>query len=137
MHLLTLQGHNDYHQALNKLCRTLSVTQEINEQGTISRQALIEACHKLDDGDYVVLHIAAQNGGLVLRRKGDEFIFDAFEASAKSSEVLASTQALRWSFPGSSVAVPAARLLVSTVMRLVFPTLVPDTSDRTRTFLNL
>jgi hypothetical protein len=38
--------------------------------------------------------------------RGDSVLFEAFEASPLSEDVLAAKNALRWDFPGSAVTIP-------------------------------
>jgi len=52
-----------------------------------------------------VLHITAQNAGIVLRHTGAEIIFESFEVSPTAAEVMAATGRLVCSYPGPIIAV--------------------------------
>jgi hypothetical protein len=63
---------------------------------------------ELDDNELLILHITEQNAGLLIRRlkEGDRILFEAFEVSPLSEDVLASKNALQWDFPGCAVTMP-------------------------------
>lgn len=111
-HMLTSIAPDAYTGALQSVSRALKASQTIYEGGAVSRLALTEALQKLENGDFVVLHIAAQNAGVIIKKDKGAYMVDAFEASAKSSEVLASTAALQWEFPGISISIPDNVILV-------------------------
>ncbi|KAK0446439.1 uncharacterized protein EV420DRAFT_1715929 [Desarmillaria tabescens] len=58
-------------------------------------------------GDVLVFHIRAQNAGVIFRMKGDQIIFECFEAAAPSEHVMAAVGKLVCSFPGPAITFPA------------------------------
>lgn len=58
--------------------------------------------------DIVPLYIAAQNAGLILRHQGQEIIFETFEVSPQNESILECKGRLLCSYPGPSIAIPAA-----------------------------
>ena len=70
------------------------------------KNALIDFSSSNSNNDILIIHIARQNAGLIIRKeKSRKYIFEAFEASPQNAEVLASKLALRWDFPSRAVAV--------------------------------
>lgn len=68
--------------------------------------AFIELSNSNSANDILILHIATQNAGLIIRKeKTNEYIFEAFEASPRAADVLASKSALQWDFPSRAVAI--------------------------------
>lgn len=57
--------------------------------------------------DVLVFHIRAQNAGVIFRRKGDQIVFECFEAAAPSDHVMAALGKLVCSFPGPAITFPA------------------------------
>ncbi len=70
------------------------------------KNALIDFSNSNSNNDILIIHIATQNAGLIIRKENSrKYIFEAFEASPQNAEVLASKSALRWDFPSHAVAV--------------------------------
>ena len=99
-----------YHQ-WSIICRALDRYVTLHgTSGNISGDTLKSAFNDISnsDGDYLIAHIATQNAGLIIRKgKSNDFIFEAFEASPRAADVLASSDALQWDFPGHAVAIPS------------------------------
>lgn len=55
----------------------------------------------------MMLHVALQNSGLLVQKKNNEYIFETFEASPQSADVLAAQGALQRQFPSRAVAIPS------------------------------
>lgn len=108
--------------------RTLQVCKELNAGGKLSKSSLITEFRALSVGDVLILHVTEQNAGLLVRRTKEsvicrlqsikllalyadqhvqhrDVVFEAFEASPVSEEVLAATSALQWDFPTFAVAI--------------------------------
>ncbi|OJD31253.1 p-loop containing nucleoside triphosphate hydrolase [Diplodia corticola] len=100
---------NDYFDWDN-LTRALNAVKTLNFNSKIDKQPLIQELRELKPDAFLILHIGEQNAGLLIRRiysnHGHEVVFEAFEASPRSEDVLATQAALEWDFPGSAVAVP-------------------------------
>ncbi|KAL1638643.1 hypothetical protein SLS58_008761 [Diplodia intermedia] len=102
---------DDYHE-WDHLRRVLLVTKTVNSDNKIDKVALIQELRGLGPDGFLILHITEQNAGLLIRRvygasdHGQEVVFEAFEASPRSEDVLAAEAALQWDFPGGAVAVP-------------------------------
>ncbi|KAG0648167.1 hypothetical protein D0Z07_5692 [Hyphodiscus hymeniophilus] len=94
----------------DRVRRILLSCKLINASGRLTKSSLLIAFRSLHDGDALILHIAEQNASLNIRRYqnngNDHVLFEAFEASPLSEDVLASKSALEWDFPGCAVAVP-------------------------------
>ena len=90
---------------LRQVCRALDVTNTIHPHELPDCTALEAACANLGSGDSIAVYLAAQNAAVIIRRSGHSVIFETFETSARSADVLAATTALQWSFPGTAVAI--------------------------------
>jgi len=93
--------------------------------------------------EVIILHIAAQNAGMVLRHTGAEIIFESFEVSPAATEVMAATGRLVCSYPGPIIAVgvnivqsiPFAQYLASMLEQLdseVLEQMIPAPSAQPR-----
>ncbi|KAF2396522.1 hypothetical protein EJ06DRAFT_222752 [Trichodelitschia bisporula] len=101
----TLRDSDDeFFQTLDSISRSIKLCEAINEDGWINKSALMNAFPSVQHSDAVILHISGQNAGLLIRPETDKIVFEAFEASPVSEDVLASKAALEWDFPGSAVA---------------------------------
>lgn len=67
--------------------------------------------------DMLVLHIGAQNAGLILRQSQNKMVFESFEASPASANVIAGTGRLRCSYPGPAIAVDLHKVKDPTFLR--------------------
>ncbi|TVY49278.1 hypothetical protein LOCC1_G002062 [Lachnellula occidentalis] len=91
--------------------RSIQTCKSINSGGTINKIALLAAFRELENGsdELLVLHVAEQNAAVLIRRDStnrDSVIFEAFETSPLSEEVLAANGPLEWDFPGGAVTIP-------------------------------
>ncbi|GAB1319238.1 ubiquitinyl hydrolase 1 [Madurella fahalii] len=64
----------------------------------------------------VTLHVAEQNSAILIRSipqsGGDDYVvFETFEVSPRSTDVLAADGALQWDFPGRAARIPLAKFL--------------------------
>ncbi|KAI2635599.1 hypothetical protein GGS26DRAFT_505776 [Hypomontagnella submonticulosa] len=99
-------------QVWESIRRSLALCRTLNIGGKLERSRLASHLRQLVDSDLVILHITAQNAGLMIYKPVDpelsgNVLFEAFEASPKRESVLAS-QTLSWTFPGTAVLVPAS-----------------------------
>ncbi|KAI9047595.1 hypothetical protein LZ554_008308 [Drepanopeziza brunnea f. sp. 'monogermtubi'] len=99
--------------ALEPLRRSLQACKHVNTGGRLAKSSLLTAFRELpvNPTDFLLLHVAEQNAALIIRCQkedahGEEIIFEAFEASPVSEDVLAAEGALQWDFPGNAVAIP-------------------------------
>lgn len=117
----------------NCIRRSIQSCKNINSGGTINKPALLAAFRELENGsdEVLVLHVVEQNAAVLIQReyvfhhhplpptshksgsniivsstKGDNVIFEAFEASPLSEAVLAAKGPLEWDFPGCAVTIP-------------------------------
>jgi hypothetical protein len=58
----------------------------------------------------MVLNISAQNAGLILRRKGENFLFESWEVSPRTADVIGTTGRLICQYPGPVIAVDAKKV---------------------------
>ncbi|KAL2878922.1 hypothetical protein SGCOL_005890 [Colletotrichum sp. CLE4] len=91
--------------------KTLFTCQHLNTAGHTDKADLSKELHDLGPSGCIVLYIEKQNAGLIIRRAqdsifSDSVVFEAFEASAKDENVLATKSALLRDFPGIAVAIP-------------------------------
>ncbi|KAI1469407.1 uncharacterized protein F4812DRAFT_328213 [Daldinia caldariorum] len=99
-------------QTWDSIRRSLLSCKTINIGGKLERTQLASRLRQLRDSDLVILHLGAQNAGLLVYKPvNPEFhgniLFEAFEASPRREPVLAS-QTLSWTFPGTAVLVPSS-----------------------------
>ncbi|KAK7550863.1 hypothetical protein IWX49DRAFT_534943 [Phyllosticta citricarpa] len=74
---------------------------------SIGPEKLAEMISNIKVAEPIMIHVKAANTGLLIRRtEDDQVIFDAFEASSKSSIVIQTKGRLLQTFPGRSVIVP-------------------------------
>lgn len=74
---------------------------------SLSKNALKSAFGDAKDGAIIVIHVALQNSGLIIRKVAYDYVVESFEASALAAEVLAAEKSLEWDFPSRAVAVPS------------------------------
>ena len=98
-----------HYQQWSTILRTLRTfgTMHRNTK-SLSVNALKSAFSDARGGSIIILHVAMQNSGLIIRKVAGEYIIESFEASPRSAEVLAAEKSLRWDFPSRAVAVPSA-----------------------------
>jgi hypothetical protein len=58
----------------------------------------------------MVLNISAQNAGLILRRKGENFLFESWEVSPRTADVIGTTGRLICQYPGPVITVDAKKV---------------------------
>ena len=74
---------------------------------SLSKDALKGTLRDVRDGAIVILHVAMQNSGLIIRKVASDYIIESFEASPPAAEVLAAEKSLQWDFPSRAVAIPS------------------------------
>ncbi|KAK3984329.1 hypothetical protein QBC44DRAFT_388524 [Cladorrhinum sp. PSN332] len=97
--------------AWESLRKCLTISRSFNSGGRVNKTRLLAEMRWINANDVMILHIRAQNAGLIIHRQSespDQVIFEVFEASPKNEDVLAAGNALQWDFPGSAVAIPLA-----------------------------
>ncbi|KAK8110281.1 uncharacterized protein PG998_006738 [Apiospora kogelbergensis] len=90
-----------------------TATKVTNPAGRLERSRLHSQLFQFatGDGQFLILHVAAQNAAIMIRKSDEQsVVFEMFEASAKREDVLASIGALQWDFPGIAVQVPKSLL---------------------------
>ncbi|KAF8867182.1 hypothetical protein BDZ45DRAFT_609382 [Acephala macrosclerotiorum] len=91
------------------LRHSLRVCLNINP-GRLEKASLLQEFRNLQRNDLLILHVVEQNAALLIRHhindRVDTVIFEAFEASPSSEDVLAAENALQWDFPGRAVEIP-------------------------------
>ncbi|KAI8168212.1 hypothetical protein K4K49_009945 [Colletotrichum sp. SAR 10_70] len=105
------EADNPSHSHWQSLRQTLIACQQVNRAGRIDKSSLVRRFQNLDPSGCLILHVESQNAGLIVRRAQDPIfkdcvVFEAFEASPRNEDVLATKAALVWDFPGIAVAVP-------------------------------
>ncbi|KAH8590942.1 hypothetical protein B0O99DRAFT_690999 [Bisporella sp. PMI_857] len=78
-------------------------------RGRLEKASLIQEFCNLQRNGLLILYVVEQNAALLVRRHindgANTVIFEVFEASASSEDVLAAENALQWDFPGRAVEV--------------------------------
>ncbi|KAH8810980.1 hypothetical protein F5884DRAFT_897492 [Xylogone sp. PMI_703] len=101
---------NDLYNQFDAVCYALRICKALNAGRKLESAALAAEFRKLGRKEFLILHIAEQNAGLLIRRhqdgQEDIIIFEAFEASPLSEKVLSSEGSLKWEFPGSAASIP-------------------------------
>ncbi|KAI9870829.1 MAG: hypothetical protein M1830_003750, partial [Pleopsidium flavum] len=118
-HAFRSSGDAQYYHQWSAICRALDHFVTLHSSsGHLTKDTLQKAFIDISNsysngiGDILIIHIATQNAGLIIRKESpDEFIFEAFEASPRAAEVLASANALQWDFPSHAVAIPSETFL--------------------------
>ncbi len=103
----------DHYKSWSLICRAVDQFSKLHSSKSnhLDKEALQNAFVDLSDSnsdnDVLILHIATQNAGLIIRKeKSRGYVFEAFEASPRAADVLASKSALQWDFPSRAVAIP-------------------------------
>ncbi|KAL5325012.1 hypothetical protein ACEPPN_006134 [Leptodophora sp. 'Broadleaf-Isolate-01'] len=78
--------------------------------GRLEKASILQEFYNLQRNGLLILHVVEQNAALLVRRHihdgVDTVIFEAFEASPSSEDVLAAENALLWDFPGRAAEIP-------------------------------
>jgi hypothetical protein len=114
--------------------RTLCVCHELNG-GRLEKTSLLREFRNLGLDHLLILHVVEQNAAVLIRRHVrqvgsliqdehpdsdprklcsngvENVIFEAFEASPTSEDVLAADNALQWDFPGRAAEIPLSEFL--------------------------
>ena len=98
--------------------------------GTIEEPGFRKVLLSLADGQSVAVKVSAQNAGLLVTRRSEELIFEAFELSAKDEQVIATKGRLVRHFPGVATAVSLDLLQESDFLTMLSATLSTMCSQR-------
>lgn len=102
------QSHTDYYASWSAVLRTLRTFAALHRNNnSLSKNALQNAFGDARDGAILVLHIAVQNSGLIIRKVPSGYIVESFEASPPAAEVLAAEKSLQWDFPSRAILIPS------------------------------
>lgn len=89
----------DFYTQWSTICRSLRTFGTLHRNNkSISQTALRRTFQDVEDGDIVILHLALQNSGIIMRKSEKEYIIETFEASPAAAEVLSAETALQWDF---------------------------------------
>ena len=101
--------NHEHYMHWSTVLRTLRAFATLHRNNkSLSKNALTRAFGDARDGAIIVLHIAIQNSGLIIRKAAGEYIIESFEASPPAADVLAAEKSLQWDFPSRAVTVPSA-----------------------------
>jgi hypothetical protein len=107
---LRRRTNGDFASELDHLSRSLRHCHLIHASHCLDSHALEDAFQNLGEGGILIIHVIAQNAGILVRRGTHELanrvIFEAFEVSPRSADVLTSKDTLQWDFPTSAAAIP-------------------------------
>ena len=102
-------NHTDYYAPWSTVLRTLRTFAALHRKNySLSKNALQSAFDDARDGAILILHIAIQNSGLIIRKVPSGYIVESFEASPPAAEVLAAEKSLQWDFPSRTILIPSA-----------------------------
>ncbi|KAH0566486.1 hypothetical protein GP486_000104 [Trichoglossum hirsutum] len=108
-----LSGH-EFMQTWVTLHNSLSICSSAN-QGRLEKSSMLHNFRNFQQNDLLILHVVEQNAALLIRRHAsageDTVIFEAFEASPSSENVLAAENAIQWDFPGRAAEIPLHEFL--------------------------
>ncbi len=99
------RGLNEHYMQWSTILRTLRTFTTLHK--SLSKNALKSAFRDARGGAIIVIHVAMQNSGLIIRKVAGDYIVESFEASPPAAEVLAAEKSLLWDFPSRAVAVPS------------------------------
>jgi hypothetical protein len=91
--------------------------------GKIEEPGLLKVLLSLTDGQTVAVKVGAQNAAVLITRRAEELVFEAFELSAQDEHVIATKGRLVRTFPGLAVATSVNLLLDSDFSTMVVNTL--------------
>lgn len=119
-----------------QLLSGLKASQALNSEDHLDKATLLDRLRALSPGTFLILHVLNQNAGVLVYRQAwyivapcssklfqsfrligssgtiaSEVVFEVFEASPSCADVLASENALKWEFPGPTVAVPYSKFI--------------------------
>ncbi|KAJ8110852.1 hypothetical protein OPT61_g6407 [Boeremia exigua] len=98
------------------LGESLAACQSLHVDRSIPKPALLRELRELQPGRVLILHVSAQNCGLLIYKdpsntNSHHVIFEAFEVTPTCEHVLATKNALLRDFPGCTVSIPDATLI--------------------------
>ncbi|PSN61496.1 hypothetical protein BS50DRAFT_578491 [Corynespora cassiicola Philippines] len=89
----------------------------LHERGRLEKKTLVSGFQHLTHNEPLFLYIEEQNAALIVRRdfsdKTEVVVFEAFETSPPSADVLSSEGALIWDFPDCAAQVPLSEFQMS------------------------
>ncbi|KAI1761144.1 hypothetical protein GGR53DRAFT_506736 [Hypoxylon sp. FL1150] len=81
-------------------------------QGCLEKSTLCDHFGALEPHQVLILHVVEQNAAVLIRREDydseQRVVFESFETSATSEQILAAGHAVQWDFPGRSAQLPLA-----------------------------
>lgn len=93
-----------YNAPLSTLRKSLHLCRHLN-RGCLDKDTLAVAFKDFGPAP-LILHVVEQNAALIIRQESTSVVFEAFEASPSTEDVLASENALIQAFPGRACVVP-------------------------------
>lgn len=90
------------------VCQSLENFRLLHGGRHLSKDELVRAFADVSAArqSHLIIHVATQNAGLLIRKEAEGVVFEAFEASAQAASVLEAKNALQWDFPSHAVTVP-------------------------------
>ncbi|KAI9666766.1 MAG: hypothetical protein M1831_001542 [Alyxoria varia] len=100
----------EYYEKWTSITRALETCSRVHDEDRVSAFNLEKALKDLTIEDQlIIVFIRDQNAAITIRRSATNAVFEIFEASARTDDVMASPR-LEWSFPASSVQLPLATI---------------------------
>lgn len=102
-------NHTEEYAQWSTILRTLRTFATLHRNNkSLSKNAMKSGFRDGRDGAIIIIHVAMQNSGLIIRKIANDYIIESFEASPPAAEVLAAEKSLQWDFPSRAVTVPSA-----------------------------
>ena len=107
-HLFRDLNDTEHYTQWSTILRTLRTFSTVHRNHkSLSKNALKSAFCDARDGAIIILLVAMQNSGLIIRKVADDYIVESFEASPPAAKVLAAQKSLQWDFPSRAIAIPS------------------------------
>ncbi|KAI0172821.1 hypothetical protein GGR52DRAFT_591328 [Hypoxylon sp. FL1284] len=98
-------------KAFQSVRASLEACRALNS-GCLEKSTLCYYFRHLQADQVLILHVVEQNAAVLIRREDSDnepyVLFESFETSAASTDILAAGSALQWDFPGRSARLPLA-----------------------------
>ncbi|KAI1260766.1 hypothetical protein F5Y18DRAFT_441591 [Xylariaceae sp. FL1019] len=116
VHAMTASHDIPWAKPYQHLLASLEACRVLNA-GHLEKSQLVGHFMDLAENEVLPLYVAEQNAGLLIRKHEIDgamwVVFESFEASATSEQILAAGHTIHWDFPGRSVRIPVEEFLVN------------------------
>ncbi|OJJ43588.1 hypothetical protein ASPZODRAFT_28243 [Penicilliopsis zonata CBS 506.65] len=100
--------HGSIHTAISMLATFKKIHDSLGRETAVNNIALLDALAVLSKNDHILLHIRAQNAGVLISNTPvGEIHVEAFELSPTNEAAMSTAGRLQRTFPGPAVVIPA------------------------------